>query len=121
MHRFHYRYPRFPTDFSAQFVTSGETIPCRCIEVSVTGMKVEFAIPLATGSRGRLSFHYQNREIELNTRVAHATSLHSGLEFLGDEDPAQGAIGDLVDSLSVTRDHCVMMLVPRSRSLHTQR
>lgn len=119
MHRFHYRHPRFSVDLPAQFAMVGETVPCRCTDISVTGMKVEFTIPLASGSCGRLSFHHQNREIVLNARVAHGTSTHSGLEFLGDPDSAQEAI-DLVNALSVKREHHVMTLVPRSRTLHPQ-
>ncbi|MGA8937688.1 MAG: PilZ domain-containing protein [Acidobacteriaceae bacterium] len=118
MHRFHYRYPRFSADFPAQFAMSGETIRCRCTEISVTGMKVEFTIPLAPGSCGQLSFHHQSYAIGLNARVAHATSSQSGLEFLDDQHPAHGAIVDLVDSLPLMREHRLILLTPRPRVLH---
>ena len=123
MHRFHYRHPRFSADFAAQFAMAGQTIPCRCTEISVTGMKVELTTPLAPGLCGQLSFHHQSHAIDLNVRVAHTTSRHSGLEFLGDQDPAQEAIVDLVDSLSMMRDHRLILLAPRPRVLygHAQR
>ncbi len=83
-------------------------------------MRAEFTVDLAPGSFGRLSFRHRNQPIEMNVRVAHANSAQSGLEFLGDQDRSRAMISDMVDSLSVMRDHRVIMLAPRPIAPHGQ-
>ncbi|MGA7156968.1 MAG: PilZ domain-containing protein [Acidobacteriaceae bacterium] len=121
MHRFLYRYPRVQVDLSGRFEAANETLPCRCIDMSIAGAKVELAASLAVGAQGMLTIYHQARAIELNVRVAHASKTHSGLEFLVDDDEVRSAVADLIESSTVNSNRSMFVLPPPRHALHTHR
>jgi hypothetical protein len=76
-------------------------------------MRLELLHAVAPGSYGKVSLRYQSRTIELNARVAHTGSAHSGLEFLCDSTLEQSAVSHFVASLTAPHNRGVMALVPR--------
>jgi hypothetical protein len=113
MQRFEYRHPRFSVDLPAQFFLVDEMVAGRCVDISTQGMRLELSRPVAPGSCGTVSLRYQNQTIELNARVTHTGSAHSGLEFLCHSAAEQSAVAHLVALLTAPRKRRPMALVPR--------
>lgn len=116
MHFFQYRHPRFPADFAVQFSTAGATLPCRCLDLSVAGMKVDLAAKLRTGCVGTISFLYPNRSVQVDVRLVHATPNRCGLEFL---EVGNLAIISLITDISESRNlRPILVVAKRGVAVH---
>ena len=118
MQRFEFRHPRFSVDLPAEFSIANERLAGRCTDISTRGLRLELGHAVVAGVCGRVSLHYQNRTIELNARVAHTASAHSGLEFVDAPTVERGALAHLVAALATPQPHRLMALVPRFAASH---
>jgi hypothetical protein len=100
MQKFEYRAPRITVDFPVRFTAHDAATAGRCTEISKEGMRVEFEEPLPPNSRGKVAMSYQDGSLELNVRVAHAGTTHSGLKFICESDEERDAVASLVASLA---------------------
>jgi hypothetical protein len=106
MHKFSYRAPRFQTDFAVHLKLQNLSLRARCIEISIDGMRVETAEPLMKNTLGTVSFLGSNPHQELNVRVAHASSMGEGLEFIYGSERERAAMAQLIANLA-TQQHNV--------------
>jgi hypothetical protein len=104
MHKFSYRAPRFRTDFAVHLKLQNLSLRARCTEISMDGMRVETAEPLMKDTLGTVSFLGSNPHQELNVRVAHASSMGEGLEFIYGSERERAAMAQLIANLA-TQQH----------------
>jgi hypothetical protein len=79
---FVFREPRTSTGFNVTFIAGGSPLSGFCRDVSDTGIRGEFADPLATGDSGLLILRPPAGVLELRAQVAYIEKRQVGLLFL---------------------------------------
>jgi hypothetical protein len=80
-----YRSARHSAAVSIHFVVDGATFDGSCHDVSESGARARFNLPVPLGIQGLLTLHYREGAITRRARVACVEDLTVGLSFLSDE------------------------------------
>jgi hypothetical protein len=100
MQKFEYRIPRYVVDLPVMLTLEGLSIPGRCREISIEGMRVELRQPAPPESSGTVSIHYRELSLELPVCVTHSGTGHDGLKFQFEAEKDRTAVERLVSLLA---------------------
>jgi len=80
--KFEYRLIRITAAFNVDFIAEGETFHGSCKDVSDTGIRAEFEVPMVVGSSGLLILRPSPRIFKIEAKVSHITNRQVGLAFV---------------------------------------
>jgi hypothetical protein len=100
MRKFDYRAPRFAVDLPVRLTFDHSTQPARCTEISTEGMRLEVNQPLQPQAYGTVSVSYQDFDLDLPVRVAHAGPYYDGVKFIYASEEQRDEVNRLVMRLS---------------------
>lgn len=100
MHKFSYRAPRFATNIPVRLILPDFRSQVRCTEICIDGMKVEASESLTVNALGAVFIRCDDRELQINVRVARANNIEQALEFIFTSRRDRASLARMIDTLS---------------------
>jgi len=100
MRKFDYRAPRFTVDLPIRLTFNDAIQHARCTEISSEGMRLEVGEPLMPAACGTVCIRYQEFDLELPVRVAHAGQYYDGVKFVYESEDQRDEVNRLVARLT---------------------